>query len=326
MVSLPPLKSNLRLPLIAAPMFLVSGPELVIQTCRHGVIGTFPALNQRTSDGFIAWLNEIKSALAESVDAGQSPAQYGVNLIVHDTNPRLQEDLKICIEHKVPLVITSLGAVRDVVDAVHSYGGKVFHDVINLRHAKKAAAAGVDGLIAVCAGAGGHAGLMSPFALVSEIKQFFDGDIILSGCLSTGQDLATAVMLGADYGYMGTRFINTTESMAHADYKTMIENAAAADIVYTDKVSGVNANFLAESLQRAGLTDLSKIKHDKIDFGSELIPPDEEDSKAWKDIWSAGQGVGSIQDSLTTFELIERLRKEYQEASTRFLTQSADYC
>ncbi len=314
MTQLPSLKNNLRLPLIAAPMFLVSGPELVIETCRRGVIGTFPALNQRTSDGFVHWLEQIKTALREYSESGEAPAQYGVNLIVHDSNPRLETDLQLCVEHKVPLVITSLGAVPDVVEAVHSYGGKVFHDIINLRHAQKAAGAGVDGLIAVCAGAGGHAGLLSPVALVSEIKKFFDGDIILSGCLSSGGDLAAATVLGADYGYMGTRFINTKESMAASEYKSMIAESAAADIVYTDKVSGVYANFLGKSLQQAGLADMPDKSQEKIDFGKELMLDEDNESKAWKDIWSAGQGVGSIHETLSVEDLIERLVEEYQHA------------
>ena len=202
--SLQTLGKGLRLPVIAAPMFLVSGPEMVLACCRSGVIGTFPALNERTTEGFEGWLDHIKTGLSSAEMGTQS---YGVNLIVHKSNPRLEADLDICIKHKVPLVITSLGAVPDVVDAIHSYGGVVFHDVINLRHANKAASAGVDGLIAVGAGAGGHAGTLSPFALVNEIRQFFDGQIILSGCLSTGRDVATAQMMGADYAYMGTRFI-----------------------------------------------------------------------------------------------------------------------
>lgn len=325
MPELPPLSDHLRLPLIAAPMFLVSGPELVIETCRCGVIGTFPALNQRTSDGFVDWLEQIQAALQSLTQSGERPAQYGVNLIVHESNPRLQEDLAACIEHKVPLIITSLGAVPDVIEAVHSYGGKVFHDVINLRHAHKAAAAGVDGLIAVCAGAGGHAGRLSPFALVNEIKDFFDGDVILSGCLSNGRDLASATMLGADYGYMGTRFINTHESKAGADYKTLIVESAAADIVYTDKVSGVYANFLAESLNRSGVMEQSGQTHEKVDFGNELLAPEGDDAKAWKDIWSAGQGVGSISDCVSVAELIDRLVLEYRAAGDSFRERDARF-
>ncbi len=311
--SLDSLGKGLQLPVIAAPMFLVSGPEIVLACCRAGVIGTFPALNERTSEGFEAWLEQIKTEL---LTAGKGTQSYGVNLIVHKSNPRLQADLDICIKHKVPLVITSLGAVPDVVEAVHSYGGVVFHDVINLRHAKKAAGAGVDGLIAVAAGAGGHAGTMSPFALVNEIRQFFEGQIILSGCLSTGRDVATAQMMGADYAYMGTRFINTRESRAVEGYQKMIDQAAANDIVYTDKVSGVYANFLQESLQATGMLDAEAAsdKHKNIDFGEELQPPEDSSNSAWRDIWSAGQGVGSINGSPAVADLVNQLSEEYKAA------------
>ncbi len=303
---------HLQLPIVAAPMFLVSGPSLVTACCRAGIVGTFPALNQRTAEGFEAWLDEIESDLA-----GLDHPGFGVNLIVHKTNPRLQEDLDICVKHKVPLIITSLGAVPEIVEAVHSYGGLVFHDVINVRHAKKAAAAGVDGLIAVTAGAGGHAGTINPFALISEIRQFFDKTILLSGCQSSGGDVAAARAMGADYAYLGTRFICTKESAASNEYKSMIESANAADIVYTDKVSGVNANFLKDSIEAAGMTlDHQGSSKKPIDFGAELLAP-EEGSKAWKDIWSAGQGVGSISDSPSVEELVGELSNEYQLALTK---------
>ncbi|WP_207062914.1 nitronate monooxygenase family protein [Motiliproteus sp. SC1-56] len=305
------LTAGLKLPAIAAPMFLVSGPELVINTCKAGVVGTFPALNQRTSEGFEAWLLEIEAALqAFEAQTGEKPAPYGVNLIVHHSNPRVKEDLAICVKHRVPLVITSLGANREVVEAVHSYGGKVIHDVINLRHARKAAEAGVDGLIAVAAGAGGHAGTLSPFALVNEIREFFDGTLVLAGALSKGSDIAAAQLMGADLAYLGTRFINTRESRAGSEYQAMVNAAKAADIVYTPKISGVAANFLRESLARAGMLpeNLDEKKH--VDFGAELQAP-EEGQKAWKDIWSAGQGVGSISDAPPVAELVARLRAEY---------------
>lgn len=298
-------KGRLKLPLVSAPMFLVSGPELVIETCKAGVVGTFPALNQRDSDGFESWLQQINAALD-----GAAAAPYGVNLIVHKTNPRLQADLELCVKYKVPLIITSLGAVSDVVDAIHSYGGVVFHDVINIRHAKKAAAAGVDGLIAVCAGAGGHAGTLSPFALLAEIREFFDKTVLLAGSLSRGADILAAEVMGADLAYMGTRFINTHESRAHDSYKKMIVDCRADDIVYTKEISGVNANFLKPSLEQAGV-DLSTLtKPDEVDFGKELS----EDAKAWKDIWSAGQGVGSIDNVPTIAELVESLQAEYTAA------------
>ncbi len=302
------LQQGLKLPVIAAPMFLVSGPELVIASCKAGVIGTFPALNQRTTEGYSEWLDEIKAAL------GPEDAQYGVNIIVHNTNPRVMADLEVTVRHKVPLVITSLGAVKDVVDAVHSYGGLVFHDVTTVRHAQKAAQAGVDGLILVCAGAGGHAGTWSPFALLNEVRQFFKGTILLSGCMSTGQDIATAMMLGADFAYMGTRFINTTESRAPDEYKDMIDEAHAADIVYTPAISGIPANFMSQSLIANGLDPKSMPDKTKVDLGKEL----DHEVKAWKTVWSAGQGVGSIDDVPTTAELVARLKREFDEAGAAY--------
>jgi nitronate monooxygenase len=317
-MSLPePFHGRLRLPLIAAPMFLVSGPQLVIETCKAGVVGTFPALNQRSSAGFEQWLDEIEAALGDyQQGGGVAPAPYGVNLIVHASNPRLKADLSLCVKHQVPVVITSLGAVKEVVDAVHSYGGLVFHDVTNLHHAKKAAQAGVDGLIAVCGGAGGHAGTLSPFALANEIRQFYEGVVILSGSLSSGQDLAAARMLGADLGYMGTRFINTRESLASDDYKDMIIASHAADIVYTPKVSGIPASFMRRSLEAAGLEG----EH----AGGKTINMSDE-ARAWKTVWSAGQGVGSIEDVLSVAELVARLKHEYDEAGRRFAADNAHY-
>ena len=296
---------HLKLPLIAAPMFLVSGPEIVTACCKAGIIGSFPALNQRTAEGFDEWLTLIENELKDVPNPG-----FAVNLIVHKTNPRLQEDLDTCIKHKVPLIITSLGAVPEIVDAVHAYGGLVYHDVINLRHANKAAEAGVDGLIAVSAGAGGHAGLLSPFALISEIRKFYDKTIILSGAMSTGRDIAAAQAAGADFAYMGTRFINTKESRAIDDYKNMIIDAAAADIVYTDKVSGVNANFLGPSIAAAGGNDESHAGK-AVDFGNELLA---DEAKAWKDVWSAGHGVGGIDDIPNVSDLVSRLHSEYLAA------------
>ena len=312
-------EGRLKLPLVAAPMFLVSGPELVIETCKAGVVGTFPALNQRSSEGFEQWLDQINAELAQA----ENPAPFGVNLIVHNTNPRVQADLELCVKHKVPLVITSLGAVKEVVDAVHSYGGLVFHDVTNIRHARKAAEAGVDGLIAVCAGAGGHAGTLSPFALVNEIRQFFKGTVLLSGCMSSGQDVATARMLGADLAYMGTRFINSAESLAVDEYKDMIIDSTANDIVYTPKISGIPANFLKPSLADAGL-DAETGERKKVDLGEELTAP-KEGASAWKSIWSAGQGVGSIADKQPVVDLIAELRREYVEAANQFADQSAPF-
>ncbi|HDS1802898.1 TPA: nitronate monooxygenase [Pseudomonas putida] len=303
------LEQRLRLPVVAAPMFLISNPTLVLACCASGVVGSFPALNQRDSAGFKAWLEEIEAGLAQL----QAPAPYAVNLIVHPTNPRLQADLALCVEHLVPIVITSLGAVKEVVDAVHGYGGLVFHDVTTRRHAEKAAEAGVDGLIAVAAGAGGHAGTWSPFALAAEIRQFFDKTLLLAGCLNHGHEILAAQLLGADLAYMGTRFIATTESQAQDAYKQMLLDAHAADIIHTPAVSGIPASFLRSSLEQAGY-DMSALKggHEQ----GKLKPVDDE-AKAWKTVWSAGQGVGEIHDLPSASALIERLHSEYREALER---------
>lgn len=305
---------NLTLPVIAAPMFLISQPKLVIECCRNGIIGTLPSLNNRTTEGFEEWVIEIKAALATiEQETGKTPPPYGVNLIVHGSNPRAMDDLKICIKHQVPIVITSLGAVKELVDAVHSYGGKVFHDITNLRHAKSAARAGVDGLIAVAGGAGGHAGTTNPFALMQEIKSFYDGEVILAGCISTGRDVATALQMGADYAYMGTRFINTTESNAQEEYKEMIIEAGSKDIIHTPAVSGVPASFMKQSLEQAGF-DMAKITNPgEVNFGEKLKPVDDE-AKAWKTVWSAGQGVAAIDDVLSVKELVARLKDEFKSA------------
>ncbi|MBB6309390.1 NAD(P)H-dependent flavin oxidoreductase [Xanthobacter tagetidis] len=296
------LAERLPLPAIAAPMFLVSGPDLVVETCRGGVLGTFPALNARTTEGYAGWLDDIAARLAASPGA----APFGVNLIVHKSNVRLEADLKVTVAKQVPLVITSLGAVRDVVDAVHAYGGLVFHDVVNARHARKAAEAGVDGIIAVCAGAGGHAGTLSPFALVSEIRRFYDKTIVLAGCLTGGAQIAAAQMMGADLGYFGTRFIATRESLAPEGYKQMLLASAADDVVYTDAISGVNANFLKPSLVAGGLDPANLKKHGELDMANE--------HKAWRDFWSAGQGVGGVGDVPPAGELCARLAREYDAA------------
>jgi len=324
------LHGKLALPAIAAPMFLVSGPELVVAACRAGVVGTFPALNQRSSEGFEEWLTSIGDALRaaeagrEGIDRMPPVAPYGVNLIVHRSNPRVQTDLELCVKHRVPLVITSLGAVADLVQAVHRYGGLVFHDVTTLRHAEKAAEAGVDGLILVCAGAGGHAGTLSPFALLPEVRRFFKGTIVLAGALSDGRSIAAARLLGADLGYLGTRFIATRESMAPPEYKQMILDGAAADIVYTPAISGIPGSFLRSSVRAAGLDpdDLpAKPGGYKAKAGGEGGGPHtaESEAKAWKTVWSAGQGVGSIADIPSVSDLVGRLRQEYAEAKAGFL-------
>ena len=305
---------SLSLPVIAAPMFLISGPKLVIECCKNGIVGTFPALNQRTTEGFEQWVVEIKTALKEfESETGKKAAPFGVNLIVHQTNPRVQADLAICIKHQVPLIITSLGAVPQLVGAVHSYGGMVFHDVIKKRHAEKAAEAGVDGLILVCAGAGGHAGTLNPMPFVAEIKKFFKKTILLSGCISNGRDVASALQMGADLAYMGTRFINTKESKAPEDYRNMIIDSGANDIVYTAAISGVSANFLRPSLEAMGITEEMLSRPKKIDFGNELSAMEKE-AKAWSTIWSAGQGVTNISDNPSVKDLIDLMKKEFKAA------------
>lgn len=292
-------RARLKVPAIVAPMFLISGPDLVVECCKSGLAGSFPALNQRTGEGFEQWLSEIEGRL------GPDDAPFGVNLIVHKTNPRLQSDLELVVKHKVPFVITSLGAVSDLVDAVHSYGGLVFHDVISRRHAEKAAQAGVDGIIAVAAGAGGHAGLLSPFALVSEIREVFDGAIILSGAMSKGGHIAAAQAMGADFAYFGSHFIAAQESMATEPQKAMMIDCMAKDITYTDKVSGVNANFLTPSLEAATLPDL----HGGMSLSDE--------AKAWKTVWSAGHGVGGTTAIYPTRQIAATLIAEYHAACER---------
>lgn len=299
---------NLRLPVLAAPMFLVSNPAFA-NACRDaGVVGTFPALNARTTEDLKAWCTEM--------DRPGTLPPWGVNLIVHRTNPRLMDDLAVLEAHKAPLVITSLGAVPDLVAKVHGWGGLVFHDVTNGHHARKAAAAGVDGIIAVAAGAGGHAGTWNPFALAAEIRSFFSGTLVLAGCLNTGADVLAAEAMGADYAYLGTRFIATQEAHASAEYKQMIVDAKVEDIVYTPAVSGVPASFMRQSLEKAGY-DLEKLRNPgEVDYGQKLKPVDEE-AKAWKTVWSAGQGVGSIHDVPTVAELVERLIVERETAKQR---------
>ena len=306
-----PFDSTLSLPVVAAPMFLISGPKLVIECCKNGIVGTFPALNQRTTAGFEEWVMQIKNELREfEEETGKKAAPFGVNLIVHHTNPRVQADLEICIKHEVPLIITSLGAVSDLVDAVHSYGGLVFHDVINRRHAEKASQAGVDGLICVAAGAGGHAGTLNPIPFIAEMRSFFDGTILLSGCMSTGRDVASAMQMGADLAYLGTRFINTHESRADEEYKQMIIDSGTSHVVYTAAVSGVPANFLRPSLEAMGITKEFWNSKKKVDFGKEL----DSETKAWKTVWSAGQGVTTIDNIVSIADLVSQMRAEFIEA------------
>jgi len=311
-MSLAPLfRGSLRLPAIAAPMFLVSGPQLVIETCKAGIAGSFPALNQRTSEGYAQWLEEIAGALlAHEMASGVKPAPFGVNLIVHKTNPRLMADLAITCKARVPFVITSLGAVRDVVDAVHSYGGIVLHDVISARHAEKAIEAGVDGVIAVAAGAGGHAGTINPFALLAELRPICgDKMLVLAGAISRGGDVAAAIVAGADLAYLGTRFIATEESLAKPAYKDMIVACGSKDIVYTPKISGVNANFLAPSIVAAGLDVATMAPSAGMDL--------EHEAKAWSTVWSAGHGVAGINGVVSVADLAATLIEEYRAAGQR---------
>lgn len=295
---------RLAVPVVAAPMFLISGPDLVVAACRAGVVGTFPALNQRTSEGYASWLDEIGDRLA-----GGDAAPFGVNLVVHRSNPRLEADLAITIDRKVPLVVTSLGLNRDLIREVHAYGGLVFHDVTNLKHAEKAADAGVDGLIAVSFGAGGHAGLISPFAALHEIRRIFDGTLLLGGAMSTGAQIAAARMMGADLAYVGTRFMATRESLAVQRQKQMIVDAKAADIVYTPAISGVPGNFLRPSIEAAGRNPDDLTPPSNYNFGTT-------DAKAWKDIWAAGQGVGAIDDVPGVGELCARIAADYRAAAS----------
>jgi len=317
-LSLPPLLAeNLALPVIGAPMFIVSNPALVIAQCVSGIVGSFPALNARPAERLDAWLGEITSALADfrAANPGAKVAPFAVNQIIHHSNDRLRHDIEACVRHRVPIVITSLRAPDEVVPVVHGYGGLVFHDVISVRHAKKAAAAGVDGLILVCAGAGGHAGTLSPFALVSEVRAFFGGTIILSGAITRGEHVLAAQAMGADLAYIGTRFIATAEAAAPAPYKQMIVDSSAADIVYSDYFSGVLGNYLRGSIVASGLDPdhLPAGDRNAMKFGSEGSAK----LKAWRDIWGAGQGVGSIVDVLPAREVVERLGREYREARAR---------
>lgn len=302
---LPALLSGLRLPAIVAPMFLVSGPDLVVAACRAGLVGTFPALNARTGEDLDRWLGGIGRRLA----ADGRAAPFGVNLIVHRSNPRLRDDLGRVVAHRVPLVITSLGATAGIVDEIHAYGGLVFHDVISLRHAEKAAAAGVDGIIAVAAGAGGHAGALSPFALVGELRQMFGGTVVLAGAVTTGSDILAARAMGADMVSIGTRFIVTRESLASDAQKEMTRDATAADIIHTSAISGVAANFLRPSLVLNGLDPDNLPPHGTLDLGSE--------ARVWKTVWSAGQGVGRIADIPAAGNLCDRLAAEYRAARAR---------
>lgn len=308
------IKNNLSIPVIGSPLFLVSGPELVIAQCKAGIIGSFPALNARPQHVLEEWIIRIKTELAEYQE--QNPdakvAPFAVNQICHGSNDRLMEDMATCVKQEVPIIITSLRPPAELVEAAHSYGGLVYHDVINVRHAKKAAKQGVDGLILVCAGAGGHAGALSPFALLREVKQWFDGTIILSGSIGDGYSVASSLALGADFAYMGTRFIATKEANADPEYKKMLEESVADDIVYSSLFTGVHGNYLKPSIKNAGMDpdNLPDADKSSMNFGS----GGNTKSKAWKDIWGSGQGIGLIEDSPSVEELVGRIKDEFHSA------------
>ncbi|RPI44980.1 MAG: nitronate monooxygenase [Betaproteobacteria bacterium] len=303
---------RLRLPVLAAPMFLCSGPQLVVEQCKAGIIGSFPALNARPEDELDRWLTRIETELAafQREHPAHKVGPFAVNLIVNPANTRLEHDVDVCVQHKVPIIITSLSAPRDVVDKVHGYGGIVLHDAIKVRHAQKALEGGVDGLILVCSGAGGHAGTMSPFALVNEVRRFHDGPLVLSGAITNGSGILAAQAMGCDLAYIGTRFIATRESLASEAYKQMILDSTANDIVYTPLFSGVHGSYLAGSIRAAGLDpDNLPAQEGKAQYRGRADRP-----KTWKDIWGAGQGVGNIDDVPAASELVDRFGAEYDEA------------
>ena len=305
------LNKNLSLPVLCAPMFIVSNPDLVIAQCKSGVIGSFPALNARPKELLDEWLTRIKSELAADPNA----APFAVNQIIHASNERLEYDMALCVQHEVPLIITSLAAPTRIVPWVHEYGGLVFHDVISVRHAEKALEAGVDGLILVCAGAGGHAGTLSPFALVGEIRKFYDGPIALSGSISNGSAILAAQAMGADFAYIGSAFIATEEARASEAYKQAIVEGTSDDIVYSNLFTGVHGNYLKPSIRAAGLDpdNLPESDPSKMSFGG----GEGSKSKAWKDIWGCGQGIGAIDRVVPTRELVARLAREYAAARQR---------
>ena len=312
------LASPAKMPVIGSPLFIISTPELVVAQCKAGVIGTFPALNARPQPELDVWLSRIENELESfrKEHPGASPAPYGVNQIVHHSNDRLDQDFESIIKHKVPLIITSLGLPdKDYIDRIHAYGGIIMSDVINVRHAKKAIAAGADGLILVCAGAGGHAGTLSPFALLSEVREFFDGPVALSGSIANGQSILSSQALGADFAYIGTAFIATEEANAVAGYKQALVDCGASDIVYSSLFTGVKGNYLKPSIENAGLdpNNLPEADKSKMDFGS----GGNTDVKAWKDIWGAGQGTGSIHTVGTVQDVVNRFESEYLEALSK---------
>ncbi len=313
-MALPPVFNNLRLPVIASPLFIISGPELVIAQCKAGIVGSFPALNARPGPVLHEWLDKITNELGEHniKNPDRPAAPFAVNQIVHKTNNRLEHDMEACVKYKVPFVITSLGARQDVNDAIHSYGGVVMHDVIDTWFAKKALEKGADGLIAVCTGAGGHAGRLSPFALIQEILEFFDGPLALSGSIANGGAIAAALAMGADFAYMGSAFIACDEANAMEGYKDAIVNYGAEDIVYSNLFTGVHGNYLRPSIVAAGLDpdNLPESDPSKMNFGS----GGNTEAKAWKDIWGCGQGIGAVKKRGPVADYVDLLEREYNDA------------
>ncbi len=319
------LAQPLALPVVASPMFIASGPDLVKAQCQAGIVGSFPALNARPAELLKDWLSEITESNASfaAANPGKPVGPLAVNQIVHRSNDRLEQDMQVIVDFKVPIVITSLGARTEINDAVHSYGGIVLHDVINDRFARKAIEKGADGIVAVAAGAGGHAGTQSPFALVREIREWFDGPLLMSGAISHGQSVLAALSAGADFAYIGSAFLATHEANAQAEYKDMIVRSAAADIVYSNLFTGVHGNYLRGSIEAAGMDpdNLPESDPSVMDFGSGGAS----DSKAWKDIWGAGQGVGAVKSVQSVAELVARLSEEFAEADVRLRERTAQF-
>jgi nitronate monooxygenase len=317
MSKLPPALKKLALPVIGSPLFIISNPKLVIAQCQAGIVGSMPALNARPAEQLEDWLAEITETLAawDKAHPDRPSAPFAINQIVHKSNDRLEHDMQMCAKYKVPIVITSLGAREDVNQAVHSWGGVVLHDIINNKFAHKAIEKGADGLIAVAAGAGGHAGVKSPFALIQEIREWFDGPVALSGSIASGGAILAAQAMGADFAYIGSAFIATHEARAHDAYKQAIVDGTSDDIVYSNLFTGVHGNYLAPSIRAAGLDpdNLPESDPSKMNFGGDA-------KKAWKDIWGCGQGIGAIREVTGAGELVERLKREYNQARDRLLS------
>lgn len=317
------LASQLSIPVIGSPLFIISNPDLVLAQCKAGVIGSFPSLNARPIEQLDEWLTRINEELAAArrADPKAKIAPYAVNLIVHKSNTRIEQDLALCVKHRVPIVITSLGARPEVNEAIHSYGGIVLHDIINIVFAHKALEKGADGLIAVCAGAGGHAGVLSPFALVSEIREFFDGPLALSGAISTGAQVLAAQAMGADFAYIGTAFIATDEARAPSNYKDMIVASAAKDIVYSSLFTGVHGNYLAPSIAAAGMDPNNLPEGDKATMNFQA--GESSKAKAWKDVWGSGQGIGAVKARMPAAQYISQLKREYEAAKSRLTLEAS---